>query len=124
MTSPIVVTLAPERDRTRVLARNGEQEILRAALPSQHFAHPRAAQVLLESLALWHQSSVSAVLVVDEQDPSSAGMCLYDALGFPERSLHYEVGLASRLKRGRRRQSLGALADFGDLRRERLELMR
>ncbi|MEY2936166.1 MAG: hypothetical protein RL033_6915 [Pseudomonadota bacterium] len=75
--------------------------------------HRRAAATLLEGLSLWHQQPLSVVLYADTPDAGCA-MGLFDALGFGERTLHYEVGLA--LRDGRRRRRLGGVADFRDLR--------
>ncbi len=42
--SSIVVTLAPERERTRLLMANGKRDLLKAVPPSSPFAHPGAAE--------------------------------------------------------------------------------
>lgn len=120
----IVVTLAPEREKTRVLMTGGERDLLRAVLPSPHLAHPRAAQTLLEGLALWHQAQLSVVLLADEVDRSSAAMSLCDALGYGERTLYYEVAMAVRPERRRKRRQVEGVTSFHDLRRDRLEVLR
>ena len=119
----MVVTLAPERGRTRVLMRCGEQDVLKAVLPSPELAHPRAASTLLESLSLWHQERLSVVLLVDELERSPDALCLYDALGLGDRTLHYEVGVACRERR-RPRSRIEGVGDFRDLRQLRLEVDR
>jgi hypothetical protein len=123
--SSIVVTLAPERDRTRLLMANGERDLIKAVLPSPHFAHPRAAATLLEGLALWHQAQLSVVLIAGDSDHSSDAMSLCDALGFGERTLHYEVSVAhAPTSRRRGRPTIDGIASFHDLRRHRLEVVR
>lgn len=119
----MVVTLAPERGRTRVLMRCEEQDVLKAVLPSPELAHPRAATTLLESLALWHQTRLSVVLLVDELERSSAALSLYDGLGLGDRTLHYEVAVACREPR-RPRSRIDGVGDFRDLRQLRLEVDR
>src|SRR5690606_21315995 len=87
----LTVTIAPERDKTRLLVADGHQDFLKAVLPPSQLAHPRAATTLLEGLALWHQERLSVVLLVDELEHSSDALCLYDALGNGDRTVHYEV---------------------------------
>lgn len=109
----ITVTIAPERDRTRVLATRGPDEVMRAVLGPAAETHPRAAATLLEGLSLWHQQPLSVVLCVSERC-SGSELDLFDALGFGRRSVHYEVGIAVDLARPRR---LGGVGDFRALRR-------
>lgn len=110
----IMVTIAPERDRTRILVMRGPDEIVRAVLGPASQTHPRAAATLLEGLALWHQRALSVVLYVEETSCSS-GLELYDGLGFGHRSVHYDVGVAVREHR-RRGARLGGFGDFRELR--------
>lgn len=111
----ITVTIAPERGRVRMLARSGTQDVLKAVLGPAQGTHPRAAATLLEGLALWHQQALSVVLVAAEPSDGSA-LRLCDALGFGQRSVHYEVGVAIREGRRRVRTTSGGLGDFRDLR--------
>jgi hypothetical protein len=123
--SSIVVTLAPEREKTRLLMADGERDLIKAVLPSPSFAHPRAAATLLEGLSLWHQTPLSVVLVVDESDHSSGTMFLSDALGFGEKTIHYEVAVACRSPQRRHpRQRIDGIASFSDLRRHRWGVFR
>jgi hypothetical protein len=115
MSDTIMVTLAPERDKVRILASAPTHDILKAVLDSPRRAHPRAMATLLEGLALWHQRPLSVVLSADDADDGVA-MHLCDALGYG-RSLHYDVDLAVAIPRGaRRRRELRGLGDFRDLR--------
>jgi hypothetical protein len=111
----ITLTIAPERDRTRMLMMCGPHEVLRAVLAPPAETHPRAAATLLEGLSLWYQRPLSVVLCVDSQS-GSCGLDLCDALGFGRRTLHYEVGLAIRDQR-RRAMRLGGPGNFQELRR-------
>lgn len=115
MSDTIMVTIAPEADRVRVLATTPTHDVLKAVLGPARAAHPRAAATLLEGLSLWHQRPLSVVLSADDLDDGSAlGLC--DALGFG-RTLHYEVAVAVTDRRGRRRRrDLRGLGDFRDLR--------
>ena len=56
------VTILPEFARTRILAVDGRDEVLRAILPSPSQAHAKAAATLLEGLSLWVQARLSVVL--------------------------------------------------------------
>jgi hypothetical protein len=114
------VTIDPRADETRMLMMEGRDERMRAVLGPSNMAHPRAAQMLLEALALWHQRPLSVVLYVDvEGSPCTLG--LEDALGFGVRNLHFEVEVALR-ERGRRRgRRLAGLGSFSDLRQLCLE---
>jgi hypothetical protein len=97
----------------------GKDEMMRAVLGPTTASHPRAAATLLEGLSLWHQRALSVVLCADVEVCSSATRML-DALGFGERTVHYEVEVAFRdhRRRGRRIPGFG---NFGDLRQLCLE---
>ena len=115
----ITVTMAPERDRTRLLMTQGPNELMRALLAPAAGTHPRAATTLLEGLALWCQQPLHVVLCVAEpSDGCSLALC--DALGYGHATAHYEVAVAFR---GRRRRGirLGGLGDFRELRQLSLE---
>ena len=112
---PIVVTLAPESMRTRLLATSSGQDLVKAVLGPAQLAHRRAARTLLEGLALWQQRRLSVVLSADGQDGSCDALGLCDALGFGERNLHYEVQVV--VDALHRRRHLRGLGDFRDLRR-------
>ncbi len=95
----------------------GRDERMRAVLGPATRAHPRAAETLLEGLALWHHQALSVVLCADVGDDTSA-LRLEDALGFGVRNVHFEVEVALREqgRRGRRPRRLATLGNFGDLR--------
>jgi hypothetical protein len=96
------------------LMMEGRDERLRAVLGPATGAHPRAAETLLEGLALWHQRALSVVLCADAWGGTSA-LRLEDELGFGVRNVHFEVEVALRQRR-RRARRLSALGNFGDLR--------
>jgi len=118
---PITVTISPELTQTRVLMVREGRDLLKAVLPSAHGAHPQAARTLLEGLALWHNSPLSVVLCVDGQGGSCDGLGLYDALGYGTRQLHFEVAVAHREERTRRRR-LPGVGSFSDLRQLHVEV--
>ena len=92
----------------------GPDERMRAVLGPATGAHPRAAETLLEGLALWHQQALSVVLCADVEDGTSP-LRLEDALGFGVRNVHFDVEVA--LRGGRRRpRRLSTLGSFADLR--------
>jgi hypothetical protein len=109
----MTVTIAPTRDRVRILATTLGRDVLKAVLPPAQM-HPRAATTLLEGLAQWHGKPLSVVLSVDESEPGCA-TGLLDALDFGERTLFYEVTVAAQDHRRHRR--LRGLGEFADLRR-------
>jgi hypothetical protein len=114
MMGRLTVTIAPARDRVRILATTLGRDVLKAVLPPVETAHRRAASTLLEGLSLWHGHSLSVVLSADEPERGFA-MGLLDALGFGDSTLHYEVTVATEDRR--RRASLRGLGEFADLRR-------
>ena len=113
----VMVTVAPELSRTRLLVVEDRREVLKAILGPPSEVHPRAAATLLEGLALWYQTPLSVVLCADEQGTSSR-LHLCDELGFGLKSLYFDVGVAIAERRRRRitRRPLRGLGDFRDLR--------
>jgi hypothetical protein len=109
----ILVTVAPEATRVRLLAMTPQGEVMRAVLGPAARMHPRAATTLLEGLALWQQQPLSVVLYADVSGDGCA-MGLLDALGGGVRTLHYEVEVA--LRHSRRSRRLGGVGNFRDLR--------
>lgn len=115
MSETIRITIAPQKDKVRLLAAAPTHDIMKAVLDSPRRAHPRAMTTLLEGLALWHQRPLSVVLCADDADDGVA-MHLCDALGYG-RALHYDVELAVTTPCARRRRhELRGLGDFRDLR--------
>jgi len=113
-----IVKLSPEPTRTRLLITQGPNDIGKVILPPPPSAHPRAAATLLEGLSLFMGERLCVVLCVDESSTSSCELGLLDGLGFGERSVFYEVGVAARMTRARRRAGSGVRmsGDFRDLR--------
>jgi hypothetical protein len=89
----------------------GQDELMRAVLPSPLEAHPRAAVILCEALSLWLEQPLSVVLYADVRD-ASYGLGLCDAFGFGQRSVHYEVDVVDPT---RRRRGLGSFRDLRQL---------
>lgn len=99
---------------TRVLVRVGPDEVLKAVLPMPATQpHPRALPMLLESMALWHQAPVHAVLSADEEE-SWFRLGLVDPFCAGQDTVHYTVELRRR-ERGRGLRVAG-LGSFDDLR--------
>ena len=114
-----IVRLSVEPTRTRLLMTQGPRDIGKVILPRAPSAHPRAAATLLEGLSLFLGERLSVVLCVDEGSTSSCELGLLDGLGFGERSVFYEVGIAARESRADRRAARAlrlAGSDFRDLR--------
>jgi hypothetical protein len=102
----------------------GTEDIGKVILPRAPSAHPRAAATLLEGMSLFLGERLSVVLCVDEGSPSSE-LALLDGLGYGERSVFYDIGVAARISRAARRADARALrladSDFRDLRQLTLE---
>lgn len=104
--------IKPTREATRLLVTHGEDEVLRATLPSPAQLHPRAAPTLLEAISLWYQRPVCAVVYASDLDLSS-GLSLCDGFGFGATTVHYEVEVVDLARR--RRRGLGSFRDLRQL---------
>ena len=111
-----MVRLSPEATRTRLLITRGPMDIGKILLPPAPTVHRRAAATLLEGLSLFLDERLSVVLCVGESSGSSCELGLIDGLGCGERSVFYEVGIAVRESRGRRRASRALRLPDGDFR--------
>lgn len=90
----ITVVISPERERTRILVKSCQTELLRAQLPTLPLPEHRALATLLEGLALAFEQRLCVVLVADER----GDMCcsaIHTAL-VETRPLFYDVGIAVR----------------------------
>lgn len=110
----ILVTIAADLSKTRLLVTRQGQDVVKAVLPPATIAHPLAAKTVLEGLALWYQQRLCVVLCVDEQQHCCDTMQLYDALGNGAHQLHFEVAVVGPERR--RRNRLSGVGDFSDLR--------
>jgi len=121
-----IVRLSPEPMRTRLLITRRPTDIGKVILPSAPNVHRRAAATLLEGLSLFLGERLCVVLCVDERSTSSCELGLLDGLGYGERNVFYEVGIAARLTRGSRRaaRALRLPGDFRDLRQQTWEWSR
>jgi hypothetical protein len=118
-----IVRLSAEPTQTRLLMTQGTKDIGKVILPRAPSAHPRAAATLLEGLSLFLGERLSVVLCVDEHS-TSCELALLDGLGYGERSLFYEVGVAARISPANRRAARALRlpgSDFRDLRQLTLE---
>lgn len=114
------VVISPSSKWTRVLVRQGPDELLRAVLPPPSLMrHERSAAAFLEGLALWLDTTLPVVLSVDARE---AGFCLglTDELGIGMHSLYFRVEVMERGGRRRRGRRLRGVGDFGGLRQLRL----
>jgi hypothetical protein len=102
-----------DRDRVRLLVVLGERELLRASLPPPaRFWSSKPAKALLESLAIWLDTSLRVVFAA--ADPADGwSLELTDELGIGCRTVFYEVVAAP--TRGRA-QRLRGVDDFRDVR--------
>lgn len=102
-----------DHNRVRLVLTQGDDELLRASLPPPaSFWSGKPAKALLESLAIWLDSSLHVVL--SAKDPSDGySLALTDEVGTGLRTVFYEVVA---VERGRRRPSrLRGVDDFRDV---------
>lgn len=112
---------SPSAESTRVLVRSGEQILLKARL-SPGPAHPRAAQWLMEAVALWEGTPVRGVIAADAAR-SSYARAFWDAVGMDFGGALYSLRLAGCEPRSSRQLSLlhdlvpevGAMSDLEDV---------
>ncbi len=108
----LVMTIAATARETRVLLTQGPDEVLKARLravatPAHRFAGP----MLCESMALWHDQRVRAVVSAEsEQVLFALGLC--DGLGVARATLHYVVQPLFMDDPPRRGQRLSGLGNF------------
>jgi hypothetical protein len=91
-------------------------DIGKVILPPAATVHRRAAATLLEGLSLFVGERLSVVLCVDDRSTSSCELGLLDGLGYGDKSVFYEVGVAARLSRERRRAARALRLPGGDFR--------
>lgn len=106
----------PRADGTRILATAGAEETLLKARLRPDPQHPRALPALLEALALWQGMAVRAALAVDGSG-DGCGTSLYrDSFADVGATPLYSLEYVPHRRRPRRRDELGGLGDFRDLR--------
>lgn len=109
----LVMTVCATARETRVLLMHGPDEVMKArlravAMPAHRFAGP----MLCESMALWHDQRVRAVVSAESEDVLF-GLGLCDGLGVARATLHYVVQpLFSDDPPTRRGQRLSGLGNF------------
>ena len=112
----IWVGIHPQRESTRVLVMSGAAQTLLKARLSSLPSHRRALSTLLEAIALWQGRPVRAALVADALGGlSESGICRDSFPDFGD-GLHYTLEYVSVLRPPRRRDGLGGMGDFRDLR--------
>lgn len=111
----IWVGISARPEGTRILATVGAETTLLKARLAARPNHPRALTTMLEALALWQGARVRAALAVDER-ASGCGTSLYGDFVGDEHTPLYELEIVPDLRRARRRDDLGGLGDFRDLR--------
>jgi len=108
----LVMTISATSRETRVLLTQGPDEVLKArlraaAIPAHRFAGP----MLCESMALWHDQRVRAVVSAESEDVLFAlGLC--DGLGVARATLHYVVQPLFMDEPRRRGRHLSGLGNF------------
>ena len=101
---------------TRILVMSGAAETLLKARLSPLPSHRRALSTLLEAIALWQGRPVRAALVADAPGGlSESGICRDYFPDFGD-GMHYTLEYVSVLRPPRRRDGLGGMGEFRDLR--------
>lgn len=108
----LVMTIAATARETRILLKQGPDEVLKARLRAvSQPAHRFAGPMLCEAMALWHDQRVRAVVSAESEDTLFAlGLC--DGLGISHATLHYVVQPLLKDDPPRRGQRLRGLGDF------------
>lgn len=117
MGTKIWIGIATGSTDTRVLVNEGSTTVLKARL-SPTPAHPRALQWLLEAVALWQGKPVHAVVCAGEPAESGAQLLRdwFPDFGGPL----YAIEWTDHARPPRRRDELGGLGDFRDLKQLQL----
>ena len=113
----IRLTILPTPSETRILMREGPDDILAARLGPVTAAHHRwAAPMLLEALSLWQGRPIRVVLSAESEDYLYS-LGLSEGLGLGAHALHYVVDVVEprEVRRGRRLRGVG---DFREARRQ------
>jgi hypothetical protein len=106
--------LTPSESRTKVLLMQGQDEILRAALPPlRKLRNEHSVTRLLEALSLLMDQRVCVALCADELEDSFR-LGLTDELGVGARSVYYAVEPLP-LTRSPRPRRLRGVGDFAGL---------
>lgn len=118
--SEIWMALRPGVRGTRILAMNSSGTTVLKARLSVSPSHPRALSSLLEAMALWEGITVRAVLVADDDFPSSGTTlfreCVRDFGRLPLYELaNTRVSVPSDDEGGDGDDEIGALADLREL---------
>lgn len=109
------LTLVPSETVTRVLLMQGQDELMRAALPPMSkLRNEHSVTRLLEALSLWLDQRVCVALCAAES-VDSFRLGLTDELGAGARSVFYAVEALPLAGRPRARRLRG-VGDFGDMR--------
>lgn len=111
----IWIGISPRPEGTRVLATAGAETTLLKARLAPRPSHPRALTTLLEAIALWQGVRVRAALAVGDQ-ASGCGTSLCGDFVGDEHTPLYELDIVPDLRHVRRRDELGGMGDFRDLR--------
>jgi hypothetical protein len=110
------VGIDPRPPTARVLVLQGPAEVVLKARLLPQPKHPRALAAMLESLALWQGVPVRAALAVGDEEPwCDTGAYHVGFVDFGETPL-YSLDVVSRLQRPRRRDGIGGMGEFRDLR--------
>lgn len=112
---------SPGAESTRVMVRSGEEILLKARL-SPGPSHSRAAQWLMEAIALWEGAPVRGVICAEGAHASYASR-FWDAVGMDFGGALYSLRLAGSEPRPSRQLSLlrdlvpemGAMGDLEDV---------
>lgn len=108
----LVMAISASERETRVLLTQGPDEVMKARLRAKATpAHRFAGPMLCESMALWHDQRVRAVVSADSEDILFAlGLC--DGLGIARATLHYVVEPLFAHEPRQRGRRLSGLGDF------------
>ncbi|MEM9692224.1 MAG: hypothetical protein AAGA56_06755 [Myxococcota bacterium] len=113
--SEIWMALRPGVRGTRILAMNSSGTTVLKARLSVSPSHPRALSSLLEAMALWEGITVRAVLVADDDFPSSGTTLFRECWSDFGRLPLYELAYTRATAHDEGGDEIGALADLREL---------
>ena len=112
----IWLAIHPRPSGTRLLAQAGPGETLVKAHLCPRPTSPRAVSALLEGLALWQGVPIRAALCVEPGDDTFVTGSFLESVADYGRAPLYELEVVTAGRRRRRRDRIGGMGDFRDLR--------
>lgn len=112
----IWLAIHPRPSGTRLLAQAGPGETLVKAHLAPTPSSPRALPALLEGLALWQGAPIRAALCVEPDADTCVTSTFLESVADYGKAPLYEIEVVAAGRRRRRRDRIGGMGEFRDLR--------